>query len=83
MGMSKSKDLVQDVAVEQDVAVLKDGVGEPFAAWVGIDRSDKHLDLCLQAASAASTCATSGSSAKREQLRIANTPEAVAIVAGG
>ncbi len=36
-----------------------------FAALIGLDRSDKHLDLCLQV----------GDARQLQHARIANTPE--------
>ena len=41
-----------------------------FAAFIGIDRSDKYLDVCLQVAQE--------SAGGREQSRIASTPEVLA-----
>jgi transposase len=52
--------------------VSASAVEQQFAAFIGIDRSDRHLDVCLQVARSTASSAP----ARSERTRIANTPEA-------
>ena len=68
-GTSKGKLPLGDVYNESAPATA-----EPFAAFIGIDRSDRHLDVCLQIASVQAARPEH----RPEQSRIDSRPEALA-----